>query len=174
MLTYIWFLPRRRGDVDWIRLALANTGMSIKVCMRVSIVWLAEGQLCFQLRLSCVQSVVVMCRTLREPNTKHRLSYFSASSRPNWIPPNYLLISLDSYIVLRYKFGKAFATRVQHKVLMRNKTNSVAFIPQANYTDWSIAAAGEVVSTFSGRGCCVFLRPVNLSSLDWSRYFSFK
>jgi hypothetical protein len=31
----------------------------------------------------------------------------------------------------------------------------VAFSPQANYTDWSIAAAGEVLPTFTGRGCCV-------------------
>jgi hypothetical protein len=34
-------------------------------------------------------------------------------------------------------------------------TNFVVFSPQANFTDLSIAAAGEVVSTFAGRECCV-------------------
>jgi hypothetical protein len=31
----------------------------------------------------------------------------------------------------------------------------MAFIPQGNYTDFSTAAAGEVVPTFVDRGCCV-------------------
>jgi hypothetical protein len=31
----------------------------------------------------------------------------------------------------------------------------MAIMLQVNYTDWSSAAAGEVVPTFAGRGCCV-------------------
>jgi hypothetical protein len=39
--------------------------------------------------------------------------------------------------------------------ILKHKTNSMAFRLQANYTDGSTAAAGEVVSTVAGRGCCV-------------------
>jgi hypothetical protein len=60
------------------------------------------------------------------------------------------------------------------------QTNSVAFSPQANYTDWETATCRRnVVPTFVDRGvsrCQHGGSPtvVNLSFLDWSRYFSFK
>jgi hypothetical protein len=35
------------------------------------------------------------------------------------------------------------------------KTKLRGFSPQANYTNWTTAAVGEVVPTFAGRGCYV-------------------
>jgi hypothetical protein len=58
-------------------------------------------------------------------------------------------------------------------------TNSVAFSPQANYTDWSTATGRWIlVPTFVDRGvsCGQHGRTptaINLSFLDWSSYFSF-
>jgi hypothetical protein len=58
--------------------------------------------------------------------------------------------------------------------------NSVAFSPQANYTDWSTATCRRnLVQTFVDRGVSRgqrggYRRVVNLSFLDRSRYFSFK
>jgi hypothetical protein len=62
----------------------------------------------------------------------------------------------------------------------RNKTNSVAFSPQANYTDCSTATGRRnLVPTFVDRGMSrgqsgESPKVVNLSFLDRSRYFSFK
>jgi hypothetical protein len=62
----------------------------------------------------------------------------------------------------------------------KQKTNSVALSPRANYTDWSTATCRRnLVSTFVDRGvshgqCGGSLTVVNLSFLDRSRYFSFK
>jgi hypothetical protein len=59
-----------------------------------------------------------------------------------------------------------------------NKTNSVAFSPQANYTNWATATCRwNLVPSFADR---VVLRGqhgesptvVNLSFLDWNCYFS--
>jgi hypothetical protein len=61
-----------------------------------------------------------------------------------------------------------------------NKTNSVVFSPQANYTDRSTATCRRnLVPTFVDRGVSRGQRGgsptvVNLSFLDQSRYFSFK
>jgi hypothetical protein len=61
-----------------------------------------------------------------------------------------------------------------------NKTNSVAFSPQAIYTDWSTATCcRNLVPTFVDRGvsrgqCSGSPTVVNLSLLVRSRYFSFK
>jgi hypothetical protein len=61
-----------------------------------------------------------------------------------------------------------------------NKQNSVAFSPQANYTDWSLATDRRIiVPTFVDRGVSRVQRSgtptaVNLSFLDRNRYFSFK
>jgi hypothetical protein len=62
----------------------------------------------------------------------------------------------------------------------KTKTNSVAFSPRANYTDWATATCqrnsvptfvdGRVSRGQRGRSPTV----INLSFLDWSRYFSFK
>jgi hypothetical protein len=58
--------------------------------------------------------------------------------------------------------------------------NSVAFSPQANYTDWSTAAGQQtLVPTFVDRGVSRGQHggtptAVNLSFLDRSRYFYFK
>jgi hypothetical protein len=60
------------------------------------------------------------------------------------------------------------------------QTNSVAFSPRANYTDWATATCWRnLVSTFVDRGVSRGQRggsPTvgNLSFLDRSRYFSFK
>jgi hypothetical protein len=60
------------------------------------------------------------------------------------------------------------------------ETNSVAFSPQANYTDWSTATCWQnLVPTFADRGVSRDQRggsptAINLSFLDRSRYFSFK
>jgi hypothetical protein len=35
------------------------------------------------------------------------------------------------------------------------QTNSIAFSPQANYTNSLTPTAGKVVPTFVGRGCCM-------------------
>jgi hypothetical protein len=62
----------------------------------------------------------------------------------------------------------------------KNKTNTVAFSPQANYTDWATATYWQnLVPTFVDRGASRGPRGrspavVNLSFLDRSRYFSFK
>jgi hypothetical protein len=59
-------------------------------------------------------------------------------------------------------------------------TNSVAFSPQANYTDWATATCWRnLVLTFADRGVSrgqrgVSPTVVNLSFLDRSRYFPFK
>jgi hypothetical protein len=63
-------------------------------------------------------------------------------------------------------------------LVINNKTKSVAFSPQTNYTDLPTAAAGEVVPNFAGRGRCVDSAAnffcSYLSFLDRSRYFPFK
>jgi hypothetical protein len=62
----------------------------------------------------------------------------------------------------------------------KNKTNSVALRPQANYTDWATATCRRnIVPTFVDIGVARGQRGesptvVNLSFLDRSRYFSFK
>jgi hypothetical protein len=59
-------------------------------------------------------------------------------------------------------------------------TNSVAFSPQANYTDWATATDQRIlVPNFVDRGmlrgqCDGIPTAVNLSFLDRSRYFFFK
>jgi hypothetical protein len=59
------------------------------------------------------------------------------------------------------------------------KTNSVALIPQANYTDWTtVTCRGNLVSTFVDRGVSRDQRGgpptvVNLSFLDLNRNFSY-
>jgi hypothetical protein len=62
----------------------------------------------------------------------------------------------------------------------KNKTSSMAFRMQANYTDWVIAAVRRIlVPTFADRGVSHGQRSgtptaVNLSFLDRSRYFLFQ
>jgi hypothetical protein len=62
----------------------------------------------------------------------------------------------------------------------KNKTNSVAFSPHANYTNWATATCRRnLAPTFADRGVSRCQRGgshtvVNLSFLDRSRYFSFK
>jgi hypothetical protein len=62
----------------------------------------------------------------------------------------------------------------------KNKENSVAFSPQANYTDWAtVTCLRNLMPTFVDRGVSRGQRGgsptvVNLSFLDRSRYFSFK
>jgi hypothetical protein len=63
---------------------------------------------------------------------------------------------------------------------IKNKTNSMALSPQANYTDWATATCQRnLVPTFVDRGAShgqhrTIPTVVNLSILDRSRYFSFK
>jgi hypothetical protein len=65
-------------------------------------------------------------------------------------------------------------------ILISNKTISVAFSPQANYTDCVTATGRRIlVPTFTDRGVSggqrgVSPTVVNLSFLDRSCYFSFK
>jgi hypothetical protein len=60
------------------------------------------------------------------------------------------------------------------------QTNSVARSPQVNYTNWATATCQQnLVPTFVDRGVSHgqrggFHTAVNVSFLDWSRYFSFK
>jgi hypothetical protein len=60
------------------------------------------------------------------------------------------------------------------------KTNSVAFSPQGNYTDWATATGRRIfVPKFVDRAVSRGQRgetptAVNLSFLDWSRYFPFQ
>jgi hypothetical protein len=64
--------------------------------------------------------------------------------------------------------------------IQTKQTNSVAFSPQANSTDWETATCQRnLVPTFADRGVSRGQSggsptAVNLSSLDRSRYFSFK
>jgi hypothetical protein len=51
-------------------------------------------------------------------------------------------------VSLRYRM------RSQHNAPY-GRTHVYRVLLQANYTDWTIVAAGEVVPTFAGRGCCV-------------------
>jgi hypothetical protein len=66
------------------------------------------------------------------------------------------------------------------KSYTNKQTNSVAFSPRANYTDWATATYWRnLVPTFVDRGVSRGQRGgsstvVNLSFLDRSRYFSFK
>jgi hypothetical protein len=68
--------------------------------------------------------------------------------------------------------------RIMNKT--KNKTNSVAFSPQANYTDWTTATCSRnLVPTFVDRGVSRNQRGgsttvVNLSFLDRGCYLSFK
>jgi hypothetical protein len=67
----------------------------------------------------------------------------------------------------------------EHNFLIE-KTNSVAFSPQANYTDWATATYWRnLVPTLVDRGVSRGQHggsptAVNLSFLDWSRYFFFQ
>jgi hypothetical protein len=70
---------------------------------------------------------------------------------------------------------------LQPQTNKQNKqTNSVAFSPQANYTDWATTTCWRIlVPTFVDRGMSRGQHGgsstvVNLSFLDRSRYFSFK
>jgi hypothetical protein len=62
----------------------------------------------------------------------------------------------------------------------KKKTNSMAFSPQANSTDWAtITCWRNLVPTFADRGvsrgqCDGTPTVGNLSFVDWSRYISFK
>jgi hypothetical protein len=71
--------------------------------------------------------------------------------------------------------------KIQHKLVeIKQKTNSVALSPRANYTDWSTATCRRnLISTFVDRGVSRGQRGgsptvVDLSFLDRSHYFSFK
>jgi hypothetical protein len=44
---------------------------------------------------------------------------------------------------------------MQNVSILYTKTKLRGLSPQANYTDRTTAAVGEVVSTFAGRGCYV-------------------
>jgi hypothetical protein len=69
---------------------------------------------------------------------------------------------------------------LQSSIFTTTKTNSVAFSPQANYTDWATTTCWRnLVPTFKNGGVLHGHRGrtptvVNLSFLDCSRYFSFK
>jgi hypothetical protein len=62
----------------------------------------------------------------------------------------------------------------------KKRTNSVAFIPRTNYTDWAtVTCRRNLVLTFADRGVSRGQRggtrtAVNLSFLDRSRYFLFQ
>jgi hypothetical protein len=66
------------------------------------------------------------------------------------------------------------------KQTLEQTTNSMAFSPQANYTDGATATCWQnLVQTFVHKGVLRGKRGgshmvVTFSSLDWSRYFSFK
>jgi hypothetical protein len=61
-----------------------------------------------------------------------------------------------------------------------SKTNSVAYSPQANYTDWATATVWRILMpTFAGRGVsrgqhCRTPTVINFSVLHWSRYYFFQ
>jgi hypothetical protein len=66
------------------------------------------------------------------------------------------------------------------RIVLTRLSNSVAFSPQANYTNWATATGRRnLVPTFVDRGVSRGQRGgsptvVNLSFLDRSRYFPFK
>jgi hypothetical protein len=74
------------------------------------------------------------------------------------------------------QFVRGWVNHQGHRAVGRirqKKTYSVAFSPQANYTDRSNAAAGEVMPTFAGRSAQLISSAVNLSFLDRSRHLFF-
>jgi hypothetical protein len=68
-------------------------------------------------------------------------------------------------------------TKTYLRVQTKKKANSVAFGPQANYTDWATATCWrKLVPTFADRGvsrgqCVGSPTAVNLCFLDQNRYF---
>jgi hypothetical protein len=77
-------------------------------------------------------------------------------------------------------FCNPFSTLRLCRKSWTNKTHSVAFSPQANYTDWATATCWRnLLPTFADSGMLPGQRggnptAVNLSFLNWSRYFSLK
>jgi hypothetical protein len=67
-----------------------------------------------------------------------------------------------------------------YTVAQTKQTNSVAFSPQANYTEWATATGQQIlVPTFVDKGvlhgqCGRTPTVANLSFIDQSCYFSFK
>jgi hypothetical protein len=77
----------------------------------------------------------------------------------------------------------SFYGDVEHifdKFPTNKQTNTVAFSPQTNYTDWATTICWwNLVPTFADRGvsrgqCGGSPTVINLNFLDRSRYFSFK
>jgi hypothetical protein len=48
-----------------------------------------------------------------------------------------------------------FVLSSERNQMQGKRNNSVAFTPQANSTDWSSAAAGELMPAFAGREFCL-------------------
>jgi hypothetical protein len=80
-------------------------------------------------------------------------------------------------------YGDSFTFTYNNIFTLQNKskqTNSMAFSPQMNYTDWAAAICRRnLVPNLADRGVSRGQRGgsptvANLSSLDRSRYFSFK
>jgi hypothetical protein len=98
-----------------------------------------------------------------------------------------VLSSLNNVLDLSFECHRWMIIKINNSIILisdslgknKQKTNSVALSPQANYTDWATATCWQnLVPTFADRGvscqCGGSPMVVNLSFLDRSRYFSFK
>jgi hypothetical protein len=95
-------------------------------------------------------------------------------------PCEYICIYI--YLLINFITGieEYFQANADVHSANKQKTNSVALSPQANYTDWSTATCQRnLVPTSVDRGVSRgqrgrFPTAINLSFLDQSRYFSSK
>jgi hypothetical protein len=120
----------------------------------------------------------------------HRSSFFAAKIKAilrqrsvpcirNWLlfPRN--LSSYCAYVLYGKDFSPMNVKYIQVYIYIYIYTNSVAPSPQANYIDWTTATCRRnLVTAFEDRGVSYCQRGgsptvLNLSFLDWSRYFSF-
>jgi hypothetical protein len=87
------------------------------------------------------------------------------------------LLNLDQF---RFRHNYLQIKQIFQAYSKKNKqANSVAFSPQANYTDWATTTGWRIlVPTFTDRGVSCSQHSgtpmaINLGVLDWSRYFLF-
>jgi hypothetical protein len=119
-------------------------------------------------------------RTLNLPNSQRGMLHDGCAppKRRFLLQPHGVISQKTFFIFTAVKISRK--TEVFGASDQTNETNSVAFIPQANYTYRATATCWRnLVPTFADRGMSRGQRGgsptvVNISFLDRSRYFSFK
>jgi hypothetical protein len=122
-----------------------------------------------------VNVLIINIREIGIDRARKRLSFDSDRAKDRY-EPNGGMLSLKKLNHNLLNENEA----VSMFVLCLMYSNSVAFSPQATYTDWATATCWRnLVPTFADRGVSRGQRGgsrtvVNLSFLDRSRYFSFQ